>query len=454
MSTTVPVVVALALVTFACSPGTAASPADGRRADLAVFRKEFLAADRSYSAAARAEAEARLAKLEAEADSIGQARFELELGRIVALADNGHTALFAGPRSRHFDRVALRLVPFGEDFFVLRAREGEADLIGARLVAVDGRPVAELRDAGRTLHGGLPAWRDRHVPYLLESPEQMHALGLAAAPGGAAYRFRLPDGREVERRLVAEPPSADRARGNAHRWLSPEPVAGEGAGWRAALAPARVPWSLRDPDVPFRWRRAPELDALVVDLHQNNDADDREIGDFLAEVTKELRATRPANVVLDMRLNGGGDLNTTRDFMKELPALVPGRIFALTSPWTFSAAISSIGYLEQSAPERVTIVGEAVGDRLEFFSEGDIVELPRSGLVALNATERHDYRNGCRAFRDCHGPVVRNPIAVASLAPDVAAPWTIEAYLAGRDPGMEAVAAALGRPAAGAAQAP
>jgi hypothetical protein len=122
---------------------------------------------------------------------------------------------------------------------------------------------------------------------------------------------------------------------------------------------------------------------------------------------------------------------------------VPGRIFVLTSPWTFSAAISSLGYLEQSAPARVTIVGEPVGDRLEFFSEGDVVELPRSGLSVLDATERHDYRNGCRAARDCHRHVVRHPIAVPSLAPDIAAPWTVEAYLAGRDPGMEAVAVAL-----------
>ena len=34
-------------------------------------------------------------------------------------------------------------------------------------------------------------------------------------------------------------------------------------------------------------------------------------------------------------------------------------------------------------------------------------------------------------------------IAVPTLAPDIKAPWTIEAYLTGRDPGMEAVAAAL-----------
>jgi hypothetical protein len=65
-------------------------------------------------------------------------------------------------------------------------------------------------------------------------------------------------------------------------------------------------------------------------------------------------------------------------------------------------------------------------------------------MVMLFSTERHDYRNGCRAYTDCHNAVVRYPIAVNSLAPDIAAPWTFEAYRARRDPGMEAVAKALG----------
>jgi hypothetical protein len=227
--------------------------------------------------------------------------------------------------------------------------------------------------------------------------------------------------------------------------LSPAPAAGEGPEWLPALGPGSAPWSLQEPDVPFRWRVAPELDALVVELRQNVDRDGHAIRGFLAEVEAELARRAPENVVLDMRLNGGGDLTTTRDFAQRLPGRVTGRVFALTSPWTFSAAISTVGYLEQAAPERVTIVGEEVGDRLEFFAEGRFVELPGSRLLALPATQRHDYRDGCRAATDCHGPVVRHPIAVPSLAPDLPAPWTIEAYLAGHDPAMAAVAAALGR---------
>ena len=82
-------------------------------------------------------------------------------------------------------------------------------------------------------------------------------------------------------------------------------------------------------------------------------------------------------------------------------------------------------------------------NRLDFHAEGGVIELPYSHAALLSATERHDYRTGCQNIENCHGSVVRHPIAVESLAPDIEAPWTIEAYRAGRDPAMEAVTAAL-----------
>jgi hypothetical protein len=71
--------------------------------------------------------------------------------------------------------------------------------------------------------------------------------------------------------------------------------------------------------------------------------------------------------------------------------------------------------------------------------------------VLLYATERHDYRHGCRAATDCHAPVAARPIALPSLAPDLPAPWTLQAYARGEDPALAAVAAAL-RPAPAAAR--
>ncbi|HYD87708.1 MAG TPA: hypothetical protein VEA80_09550 [Vitreimonas sp.] len=422
----------------------APTSAEARRADLTFFRENFMAHDVAYTASARAEAERRIAALEAQAGEVSQAYFELELARIVALADNGHTAYFPGPRSRRFNRIAdVRFAPFGEDFYVLRATAANADLLGARLVSVDNRSIAQVRAAARSLAGGTEAWRDRNAAYFFESPEQMHALDVIPRADRASYRFQLPNGRMVTRRFTPEPANPDRLRANTDRWYYPAPMESE-SGMRTLLSVDAAPWAFREPDQPFRMRDAPEIDAFVIELRQNNSAEEMDIAEFMLDSLEAARTSGRRNIVLDMRMNGGGDLNTTRAWVRRLPRVVPGRVFVLTSPNTFSAAISTVGYLKQSAPDRVTIVGEMVGDRLDFHAEGDVITLPHAGGAVLYATERHDYRTGCRNIENCHGSVVRHPIAVESLAPDIAAPWTIEAYRAGRDPAMEAVAAALG----------
>jgi hypothetical protein len=129
-----------------------------------------------------------------------------------------------------------------------------------------------------------------------------------------------------------------------------------------------------------------------------------------------------------------------------LPGLLPsdGRIFVLTSGRTFSAGIASAGYLKQAAPTRVKIVGEPIGDHLEFWAEGGFSLLPVSKAAVLAATERHNYITGCPE-PDCHNSIRRHPIRVQSLEPDIAAPLTYADYRAGRDPALEAVRKALAK---------
>lgn len=414
------------------------------REDLAQFREQFLDRDRAFSVEARAQATQQLAVLHDRTGEVDTIAFGLALARIAALADNGHSTAFASARLNRCNRVEIRLVPFGESFHVLRTRPTEADLLGARLLAIDGVPLTRLRELAHALLGGTPAWRDRQAPSIWESPQLLHAVGLSPVADAAVYRLELTDGRIVERLLVAVPPSPTRARGSTDRLLLPE-VLGSELGWRALLPPSRAPWVLRDAGQRLRWRHDAELDAIVLEMRQASDAQGEPLGVYFDAVRAAVVAHKPRHLVLDLRFNGGGDLTRTRDFAEELPRLVPGRLFVLTSPWTFSAAISTAGYLKQAEPSRVTVVGEAVGDRLMFFAEGRTVTLKNSREVLRPATERHDYLGGCRHHADCHAPVVSRPIAVATLTPDIPAPLTFDDYRAGIDPAMVAVAHTLRR---------
>lgn len=439
-----PLLVAVS-VTCLASPtaGQSALTPAQYRADIAQLRLALDNTERSWPPGAKPIALQRLDALAAAADTVRAAYFHLEISRIVALADNGHTVVPAPSRANRFTRIPVRLAPLGDHFYVVRASRAHETLRGARLLAIDGRGIDTLRNIARTLNGGSTAWRDRFVPVFLESPQQMQALGATGDTVAATYRFQLLDGRIVEQRLTAEAADTSAMVVGTSRWLYPETNVTGADHLEPLLSQEAAPWALQEAGTPFRWREAREIDGLVIELRATIDQGSQRIRPFLERMQEELRQRKPRNVVLDLRNNGGGDLTTARAFVQALPTLVPGRLFVLTSPYTFSAAISTVGYLKQAAPERVSIVGEEVGDRLEFWAEGRPILLQHSRIRVGVATERHDYRNGCRAFRDCHGNVVSHPIAVPGLMPDIPAAWTIDDYRSGRDPAMAAVRARL-----------
>lgn len=405
-------------------------------ADIGVFRSGFLDLDRAYAPAARAQAELRLSALQAANQPKTVAEFMVALCQIAALADNGHSVCFY-PRGPD---MTLRFGLVAGEFHVLGAPPGQEDVLGARLVGVDGQPMASIRSRLRSLFGGIPAHRDLRGTDVLSRPDYLKALGVVSTAYAATYLLSRSSGEMIERRLA--PSTHD-------------------ATWAALPRPGRAPWALQDPSEPFRWRDAPGVNAVIVQLRRNFDAPTRRIADFLAETEAVRQRLGRRHVVLDMRENGGGDFLTTRDFMIAWPSRVapPGRFLVLTGPATFSAAIASVAYLKQAGGDRVTLIGEPPGDRMMFFAEGRMARLPSTGGDVSPATQRDDFQTGCRGYEDCFAAVAqpgaptgtpedlraiidaqfgRRPLAVAHLDPDVPAAWTIAHYEAGVDPAMEA----------------
>jgi hypothetical protein len=440
--------------------------------DIIVFREQFLAPDRSFTPEARETAEARLSHLERASESISPQGFIVELCRIAALADNGHTqclptwlgrdicrqvTAIVGTRSPacqfqnpdrevpDFRTVPIAFYPFGEKFNVIGVDAKDSNLLGSRLVSVENRPIKNIRTTLRTFSGGTPGLRDQRAATVLASPEQLHAVGLSHRNDSVLYEFVTPSGRTIKRTFaLARQPE--------------KPMT-----WRELPAADRAPWAFQEPGKPFRYRDAPEINSLVVQLRQILDGGRETIVDFIQEAEAQREALGRKNIVLDMRFNGGGNFLLTRDLFMRWPARVPGQFFVLTSRKTFSAAITSIAYLKQAGTSRVSIIGEPVGDRLMFFSDGLPIQLPHSGRFFLPAVARMDYRNGCREYDDCMeaiaqpgrptattplptpAPLERLPISVATLEPDVLAPWTIDSWLTGKDPAMDAVTALVGK---------
>jgi hypothetical protein len=403
--------------------------------DMATLRK-FLDADASYTREERAAAEAEFAKLNAQATNMSPAAFQLAVARITALARNGHTLLATGVWQHQFNRVPVRVHFFADGLRVVHAPEAMRELLGARVTSIDGQSADALRTAFGTYYGGREGKRDEWAPFLLESPALLHAAGLGKSAERSVWQFELANGAKVSRELAGamDPPKGEIFDFFDHSRL---------VTFAADNAPA-VPFYLSSPGKAFPSAVLADLDAFHFQLRINKSFYDQKIERFFAEARATLKQAKPQHVIVDLRLDGGGDLNTTRDFLQTLPSLVPGRIFILTSGRTFSAGISSAGYLKQAAPSRVTIIGEPIGDHLEFWAEGGLIGLPVSKAYLLPATERHNYVTGCPE-KGCHISIREEPIRVTSLEPDIAAPLTYADYRAGRDPALEAVRKALGK---------
>ncbi|MGB6840089.1 MAG: hypothetical protein WBE16_03785, partial [Candidatus Sulfotelmatobacter sp.] len=109
----------------------------------------------------------------------------------------------------------------------------------------------------------------------------------------------------------------------------------------------------------------------------------------------------------------------------------------LTSGMTFSAGITTTALIKHSGGDRVTILGEPVGDRLAFFAEGRRGCLPHYPLCLHYETGKHDYGHSCTNLDTCFWLNWLLPVRVKTLQPDEIITMTFDDWRQGRDPVFE-----------------
>jgi len=422
-----------------------ANPLEAQQQDIEQFSR-LLAMDRSFSAAARVEANRQIAELKSEHAPLDRGRFHVALMRITALADNGHTDLYYGKGGQQ-NYAPVRAVQFADGLYVLRTKAAYGELLGARVDSIEGRPTRDVIAALEQLHGGTAGWRRTQAATYVESPEILYGDAIGASPNQTRWTLRLPNGSEVTRTLPGEIAGENEPRADMTRWLSTQKMKGEPSSWRALFSnDADLPLPLRDFNTTFRRAWIDHGCTLFIQLKAIADAGTQHIGDFLSATTDEMRAHRPCNIILDMRFNTGGDYTKAARFASNLPDFVPpnGRMYLLTSPQTFSAAITTTAFVKQAAGSRAVVLGEPVGDRLTFYGEGNSGCLPHEDLCLHYATGMHDYTHRCDDWDKCYWLNWIFPVQVKSLAPDETIEMTFADYTARRDPVFERAVALAG----------
>jgi hypothetical protein len=422
-------------------PHEIADPAAGQAADADYFAA-FPDYDRAYTPAARAQAKHLAQVLRHDAARLSHEQFVLRVAEIAALADNGHTAIGENAFKKNTPRLPLRTYLFADGLYVLRAAPDLSSLLGARIDTIDGRKIDDIFAQLRRYMGGSEIHRRLQLLPMLESPALLQAAGLATTRDALTLRGVTLDGRTFEQRVTAVARDRSAPVSSTARLLFPIEPGKQLENFVGLAVRGDMPVYLHQPLKLFALDPLAN-DGLYVALGFNKDGDEEKIAPFLAGVLDHVARDKPRFVVVDLRMNGGGDNTTTYAFAHALPNALAAdaHLYVLTSGWTFSAAITTAAALKQAGGAKTIIVGEPVGDRLAFWAEGGRFALPNAFLAVNYAAGLHDYSKPCADWSSCFWLNYRNPVAVDTLEPAIRAPLTFAAYAAGRDPALEAVQA-------------
>jgi hypothetical protein len=404
---------------------------EAQRQDLDYFGK-LLAMDISFSPGARAEAERRLGALRNIPAAIPRPFFRVSLMRIAALSDNGHTGLSTDPGARPM-ALPVRVAGFSDGIYVLHATKPYAGLLGGKVIAIDGHSIADVMQRLEQLRGGVPGWRKAYAETYISQLDLLAGTGISPSMRQSAWTVMTPSGATVTQTLIPYRQPDTEPSLFVKRDYSNQPLAMLGADWIAFQPGHPPPATFADFDAPFRRFRV----SCVMVVQLKTSESEGKIKDFLAATRTDMEASRPCALILDNRFNDGGDYTNPAGFAGDLPKLVNGKIVVLTSPMTFSAGITTVGFVKQAGGDRVAIVGEPVGDRMAFYSEGSRGCLPHYHLCLNYRTARHDYAHPCTDWRTCFWLDWFYPVRVKSLAPDKIVTMSFADWRDGRDPAYE-----------------
>lgn len=409
------------------------------RQDLEAMVNRFLRYDRSFGEQARTAFRQAIDKLLRSVERKSDAEIMVELARAVALSGNAHTRLYLVRNRTEVRRLPIRAWWFKDELRVVRATAGHKDVLGCRITRVGNLDVLSAAERVRGIKPGNRSWQRYMSAYLLTSPEILLGAGIIEDTERVALTFAC---RQTERRLRLAPLPQKKRHTPTEAWwdLAPAYVDPD-AGFLSALDRAKAPRYLSKPDEHYWFEYLADLNAIYFQFNRSQDKKDGEtVQQFTERIARVVDERRPQALIVDVRFNSGGNLDLATPLVKTLSEKLRGMpVFVITGRATFSAGITHAVQWKQWAS--ASIVGEEVGDELDFWSEGENLRLPNSKLTA-------HYSNAFHAYSQREYPRNRPyflDLEVDSIAPNVLVEPTWEDYISGKDPVLEAVSRQIRR---------
>jgi hypothetical protein len=401
---------------------SAMSRADGIRLDLDVTRHEVKRRARlPFPRLDETAFDARLDALTAQAGDLDDDQLLVELSRLLALVNDGHSGV-ALADSSSMPRLPVEFFLFDRPeppaaeppgIVIISASEPFRRMLGSRVRAIDDRPVSEILQLLDPLINRDNEWQVRQeFARCARMLTYLHGLGIARSTEGAALTLELPDGTTTTVDLPAERFETSRV---------PPP------GWvRWVDTVGDPPLCFRNVGEPFWFIHLPEPRVLYVQFNAVRDDPAESLEHFTSRLAAAIDRESPSKLVVDVRWNGGGNTFLTLPLLHMIiasPMNHRGALFVITGRGTYSAAQNFSTMLWRHT--NAIFVGEPTGASPNFIGETVFFPLPYSKLE-VNVSD---------LYWGTSWPLDSR----TSLVPLIYAPPAYAAWSAGRDPALEAI---------------
>lgn len=285
--------------------------------------------------------------------------------RLIASIGDGHTVLASEDRYRVFGLAPFFAQAFDDGLFLVRVEAERENLLGARIVAVDGIAIDDVVTRLRTVvpHATDSRFR-RWMRSYLHLPGLLHALGITEAPNQVRLSL-LKEGEIIEANFA-------RMDLDGYRDLD--------------MRDLEFPETLRDrnPDARYWFEALPDSDITYFNFRRvANDPNGESIWAFGQRLAETLKARSTTRLIIDLRENGGGGYQFAahlRPLLRDVPGIQrDGGIVVLTSPVTYSAASNFLSQVQRHT--HATLIGSPPASRLGEPGDDDDFALPATGLT-------------------------------------------------------------------------
>ncbi|RKN81356.1 TPR end-of-group domain-containing protein [Ulvibacterium marinum] len=340
---------------------------------------------------------------------------------LLAKIGDGHTLLYPPFQGIYaFKALPLEFYYFEDELYVRAAEPEYQSLVGAKVERVGSMPIKDIIDACKEYLGYDNEMQLKWIiPVALGFSDIYELIGASKNRDSIELTSRSLDGQTLTVSIKSGPLTRDpMARFAPPHWID--------------LQNSKIPLWKRDPENQYWYEYLSDKKIVYFQFNQVRNKPDQSLADFVKELFQFVHKNDVKALILDIRLNNGGNSFLNRALVHEIirsdKINTHGKLFTIIGRRTFSAAMNLTSDLEKNTA--TLFVGEPTGSRPNFYGEDNEFILPNSGLTGSISSR---YWQGGQTSDDTR----------TWIAPHLAADLSLENYQKDEDPALEAIFAYL-----------